>query len=165
MTDPVVVRPAAADDLEALGRDLPAPGGWNQIRLTRSLEGSTTLLLAWQGGRCVGRGEILWRGCNAAEVQAAYPAVPEINGLDVTEDLRGQGIGRQLIGVACELARDRGCTRIGVGVGLDNPAAHRLYMRLGFEGGLTYVDRYTVVTEGGSAQDFADTCRFLVRPI
>ena len=69
-----------------------------------------------------------------------------------------------LIETAARLAAERGRPALGLGVASDNPAARRLYARLGFEGDLDYTDRYTIVHEG-EVHDFADSCRFLTRAL
>ncbi|HET6399946.1 MAG TPA: GNAT family N-acetyltransferase [Candidatus Kapabacteria bacterium] len=52
--------------------------------------------------------------------------------LSIREDLRGQGIGRQLV-LACEArAREQGCYRIAVASGMQRLDAHRFYLGLGY---------------------------------
>lgn len=76
--------------------------------------------------------------------------IPEIQDLYVAPEARRQGIGEALI-VACEQrARERGCTQMGIAVGLHAGfgAAQRIYVRLGYVpdgGGVTY-DREPVCT-------------------
>jgi GNAT superfamily N-acetyltransferase len=160
----LTIRVARRDDLPALDEGVPTKGvGGNADRLERSLSGASSLLLALVGDTCVGRGEVMWTPKEDA-VRAEYPDVPELNGLDVPEAWRSRGIGTALLEEAADLARERGCTAIGLGVGLDNEAAYRLYARLGFTGDLEYVDQYTIVFEG-VRHDFADPCRFLLRPL
>jgi ribosomal-protein-alanine N-acetyltransferase len=45
----------------------------------------------------------------------------------------GQGIGSALLGALLSAARDRGCTEVFLEVRADNPRAHGLYLRRGFE--------------------------------
>lgn len=160
----VTVRAATADDLPALERDIPTKGGGTATRLARSLSGVSTLLVAVHEEWRVGRGEVLWDGCKADAVRAAHPGVPELNGLDVGEPWRGRGVGTAIVEHAAALVREAGRPAIGLGVDLANEAAYRLYVRLGFSGDLEYLDRYTIVHEE-VRHDFADRCRFLVRPV
>lgn len=159
----LTIRLASADDLPALDLGVPTQGGGNAHRLERSLAGESALLLAFAGGEVVGRGELLWSP-KEDSVRAEHPDVPELNGLDVPERWRGHGIGTALIEAAARLAAERGSPALGLGVAPDNPAAHRLYTRLGFEGDLDYTDRYTIVHEG-EAHNVADSCRFLTRAL
>lgn len=60
--------------------------------------------------------------------------IPEIADLNVLPHFRKQGIGTKLL-LACEaLAKERKCSKIGLGVGLtaDYGSAQRLYVRLGY---------------------------------
>jgi len=61
----------------------------------------------------------------------AHPLI-NIHDLVVTQDRRGQGIGRQLLDAVADQARARGCCRITLEVVSANPAK-RLYERAGFE--------------------------------
>lgn len=45
----------------------------------------------------------------------------------------GRGIGSALLGALLDTARDRGCTEVFLEVRADNPRAHGLYRRRGFE--------------------------------
>jgi len=144
----LTIRVASADDLPTLDRGVPTRGGGNAHRLERSLAGESALL--WSP--------------KEDSVRAEHPDVPELNGLDVPERWRGHGIGTALIETAARLAAERGRPALGLGVARDNPAAQRLYARLGFEGDLDYTDRYTIVHEG-EVHDFADSCRFLTRAL
>lgn len=98
-------------------------------------------------------------------VQLAHPDVPEINGLDVLPHARGRGVGSALVRVAEDFARARGRAAIGMGVGLDNQEAERLYRGLGFHGDLAYVDTYVWTDESGGHHDAADPCRFLTKAL
>ncbi|MFO1394077.1 MAG: GNAT family N-acetyltransferase [Steroidobacteraceae bacterium] len=52
--------------------------------------------------------------------------------LGVPADLRGRGIGEALVLRLLELGRARGFVRTGLDVAVTNPAAERLYARLGY---------------------------------
>ncbi|WP_370410983.1 GNAT family N-acetyltransferase [Streptomyces fradiae] len=163
--DRTEITPCRAEDLPLLGRHLPTPGAPTRHadRFARQEAGHGTYLIAWHGGLPAGNGQIRWDGCAAPEVQAVLAGCPELNGLDVREDLRGQGIGTALIRAAEELARERGRTHLGLGVGDDNPRAAALYARLGYGPVTAYTDRYAYTDEAGLRHDCADPCTFLVR--
>ena len=44
----------------------------------------------------------------------------------------GQGVATAMIHEAERLAKEKGCTRIGLEVGINNPEAKRLYEKLGY---------------------------------
>lgn len=52
--------------------------------------------------------------------------------VNVHTDLQGKGIGRKLIEAFCDHAFKQGFKRIGLIVDMENPAAKKLYERLGF---------------------------------
>lgn len=56
-----------------------------------------------------------------------------IEAVRVRSDLRGLGIGEQLMQAAMDRARERGCGAIQLSTDLRRTAAHRFYARLGFE--------------------------------
>jgi GNAT superfamily N-acetyltransferase len=101
-------------------------------RLTRQGQGLGELLVAWDGDRPVGRA-YLWRELPYAErVAAELGYVPTLTNLEVPPDRRDGGIGRALVGAVESLAVDLGYQRLGLGVGVDNLGARRLYERLGY---------------------------------
>ena len=60
---------------------------------------------------------------------------PNLEDVWVTESWRGRGVGTALLRFAEELARKRGCRRIGLAVNpTDNPRAKGLYERIGYVG-------------------------------
>jgi ribosomal protein S18 acetylase RimI-like enzyme len=64
-----------------------------------------------------------------AESRGRYFYIAE---LSVSETMRGEGIGSQLIAAIEDFARRRGHTRAVIGVLVKNTRAHALYDRLGF---------------------------------
>ena len=56
-----------------------------------------------------------------------------VEAVRVRADLRGQGVGEQLMLVAMDRARERGCGMIQLTSDLRRTDAHRFYKRLGFE--------------------------------
>jgi GNAT superfamily N-acetyltransferase len=57
----------------------------------------------------------------------------EIGGLVVSSELRGRGIGHQLVATAEQWVRDRGITSMLVRSRISREAAHRFYYREGYE--------------------------------
>ncbi|MHC9160969.1 N-acetyltransferase family protein [Exiguobacterium profundum] len=58
--------------------------------------------------------------------------VQYIDSLAVAEAYGGRGIGTKLIEHVCLVAKERGVPAVTLNVDQENPAAHRLYTRLGF---------------------------------
>jgi GNAT superfamily N-acetyltransferase len=121
--------------ISIIGRD--GGNGWNRherhwLDVIGQVEaGLRTTLVAELRGVAVGYGSLLWR--------SSYPGfaangIPEIHDLATDVAHRGTGIATGLIGALEQLARQRGHTTIGLGVGLyaDYGAAQRLYVRLGY---------------------------------
>ena len=131
-----LIRPAADDDLVAVGRllddfnresDEPPPGQEQIPARLRDLPaaGDTAVLIAGEGpdGLAVLRFRpSLWsRGleCYLAE-------------LYVVPALRGEGRGRALLDAAIALARERGADYMDLGTSEDDVAARALYTSAGF---------------------------------
>lgn len=74
--------------------------------------------------------------------------IPEIQDLYVVPEFRRQGIGEALVAECERLGRERGCTQMGIAVGLHAGfgSAQRLYVRLGYvpDGGGIVYDREAV---------------------
>ena len=162
------IRPCREHDLGLL--EAGNPTGRNRDharRFARQEQGLSTFLIAWADGVPVGKGEILWTGCAAPEVNQRYPACPELNGLEVWPAARrSQGAGTAIVRAAEALARDRGCDQIGLGVIDGNPRAAALYLRLGYrETGCRYLDRYSYLDGRGRRHDVGDPARFLVKQL
>jgi GNAT superfamily N-acetyltransferase len=163
----VEIAECRAEDVEVLeGVDPTGANRWHAHKYQRQVAGLSTYLVAWEGGRPVGHGEIRWDGCASPTVQRAVPDCPELNGLLVYRDEdRGRGIGTALILAAVDRAVARPCPRIGLGVGADNPSAARLYERLGFVAAVEYVDVWRARDEHGVEHQFEDPGWFLVREL
>lgn len=86
---------------------------------------------------------IVFLACSGADVVgvavcfrlfSTFAGRPVINVHDIAVDRahRGQGIGTQLLDVVERAARESGCCKVTLEVRADNPAAERLYRRIGF---------------------------------
>jgi len=159
------VRVAVEAEADALTRAMDAPAGVYAAHLAAQADGRCTVLVAEVGGRVVGTG-MLRREPRDAVVVERLGSVPEISNLQVRPDEQGQGHGTALVEAACARAAADGGTRVGIGVGDDNPGAARLYLRLGFaETGLAYTDHYTFTDAEGVEHHAADDVRYLVRQL
>jgi RimJ/RimL family protein N-acetyltransferase len=148
-----------------LGALAGEPAAQHHIRARWEVQQSDegVYLLAHRDGEIVGQ-TVLLRRSKYDEVRAdADPA--EINALHAY--VRRQGIGTAIIRAAEEIASNEWKrSAIGLGVGLDNAAARRLYVRLGYEpwSGPRLVDHWTEqAADGTVVRTHSDPCEYLLK--
>lgn len=165
MTD-VDIRPCTDQDLEALRSRWPAAGDVHGKHHARQSAGHATYLVAWRGDEPLGSGMVQWDGCVGPAAREAFPDAVEINHLQVREEFRGQGVGGLLVRAAEDLAARRGRTQVALGVGVDNPDAERLYLRLGYEAtGVLDDTEYDWVDEDGVVHHEVERDQVLLRTV
>ncbi|OUE20413.1 putative acetyltransferase [Clavibacter michiganensis] len=146
----VEVRALAASEVGRLERDEPPGRGFARAMWAAQEAGGSTLLVAWDGDRPVGSGQIDLRG-----------DVPELRNLRVDEAQRGRGIGTAIMRAAEERV---GSGPLTVRVGLDNPRARALYERLGYRGtGELTTTTYAYVDDAGVTRQATETDETLAR--
>lgn len=161
----VVIAPGTQADLEPLERDLPTGAAQvHRAHLHTQETGATAYLVAWQDGRALGSGVIRWMGPGGERARRRYAGTPEIAHLQVGPACRGQGVGTALVRAAEELIRGRGHRWAAIGVGLDNPSALELYLRLGYRR-TDAIDtvRYTWIDESGGEHPEVEDTLLLVK--
>ncbi|MDG4758915.1 GNAT family N-acetyltransferase [Micromonospora sp. WMMD710] len=101
-----------------------AGGYWSYLAaaLTPPVDARTVILRAVRGPH----------GLRAVADWRLLPGQLLLNGIAVRDDDRGRGLGSRLLGDGHDLAVRLGCRALLLDVSLDNPAAHRLYLRHGF---------------------------------
>ncbi|MCJ1710040.1 GNAT family N-acetyltransferase [Clavibacter michiganensis subsp. phaseoli] len=148
----IEVRALAASEVGRLERDEPPGRGFARAMWALQEAGGSTLLVAWDGDRPVGAGQLDLRG-----------DVPELRNLQVDAGERGRGIGTAIIRAAEERIAPG---RLAVGVGLDNPRARALYERLGYRGtGETTTTTYAYVDDAGVTREATETDERLAREL
>jgi len=138
------IRPIRSEDLAVISDSLPAaPYRSHEDDLNWQRTGAVTEVVAWQDSTPVGSGFIHWSGPRDSGIAKLLPDCPEIFRLEVLESHRSKGLGAALVRELELRARARGLTRVGLGVGIANDRARRLYERLGYQVVETpqYVDR------------------------
>jgi GNAT superfamily N-acetyltransferase len=148
----IEVRALAASEVGRLERDEPPGRGFARAMWALQEAGGSTLLVAWDGDRPVGAGQLDLRG-----------DVPELRNLQVDAAERGRGIGTAIVRAAEERVAPG---RLAVGVGLDNPRARALYERLGYRGtGETTTTTYAYVDDAGVTRQATETDETLARDL
>nr|MDQ2958678.1 GNAT family N-acetyltransferase [Actinomycetota bacterium] len=128
--------------------------------------GAASYLVAWQEEQPLGSGLVQWRGPIGRNARAAFGESVEVNHLHVRPERRGQGVGTALLAAAERLAAGRGCQSIAVGVSRDNPAAARLYRRLGYlPTGVVDVCAYDWIDDDGQSHHEIETNELLVKQL
>ena len=97
------------------------------------------------------KGEIDWRLCDCAELSAT---AMEIKNIAVREDRQGQGIGKQLLQAAIQVAKNKGYEQVEIGTGNSSIGQLALYQKCGFRISSVipnfFVDHYDeVIIENG----------------
>ncbi len=106
----------------------------------------------------------LTRWSKYPQVRAALGDFPEMNALEAHPP--GRGVGSTLVPAAEAVALSWGATAIGLAVGTDNPAAQRLYRRLGYTdwGRGLIVDEWVETDAGGAVSvTHRDSCAYLTK--
>lgn len=126
------IRPAEPNDaasLAELAGELGYPASAREMSARLAIlvgSASDAVLVAEMGGSVVG-----WMHVRAS-MSLESGSFAEIRGLVVTDQLRSQGLGGQLVQRAEEWARERGMTRIRLNTNVVRERAHLFYERCGF---------------------------------
>ena len=145
----VIIRPAAAADLPAVGllgallvrlhhdfdpaRFIPAsPGvekGYARFLASQLVEPSVVLLVADRGGEAVGYS---YASVEGTDYMALRGPAGMLHDIVVDPAHRGQGVGRLLLDATLTELRARGAPRVVLSTAERNEAAQRLFARAGF---------------------------------
>jgi GNAT superfamily N-acetyltransferase len=133
----IIIKPAEASQLEVLEHEF-APGSLSKHHYKRyevQKRGEGVYLIAWHDHTPVGHFLLRWSGPADARVMhyvdVTQSAFLEAGGTRVA--FRRKGVATALIREAERVAKEKGCTQIGLEVGsTDNPDAKRLYEHLGY---------------------------------
>ena len=139
----LIVRPAAEEDASAMAPLLahlgyPAAAEDLPGRLARLRASGDDAFVAVSAGEIVGLATVHSRDV----LHGALP-VAQLTALVVPPERRGRGVGRALVQVAEQWAREKGADRLVVTTALHRADAPLFYERLGFEHtGRRYVKRF-----------------------
>ena len=134
-------------------------------RFEKQQRDEAVYLVAWHGDLPVGHGLVKWGGSTDDDVRSQIDGCPDVEDLFVHPDYRSKGVGRQILSRAEQLAEERGYSRLGLGVSVDNPRARSLYQRCGYEdsGVGQYTARWLYTDKDGQKQWWEETCTYLVK--
>ncbi|MBR7838501.1 GNAT family N-acetyltransferase [Actinospica durhamensis] len=123
-------------------------------------------LIAWSEEAAVGHVVVTWAGFREEPARLAVPQCPAIGYLQVTPASRGKGVGSALVGAAEACIAARGFRRAGLAVGIDNPAAARLYQRLGYQDtSVRCESQYTWYDDAGVGHDVTEMNLYLAKDL
>lgn len=140
----IVVRPCQLADVAVLTAVEPPGARLAEVFFERQQAGGVVYLVGWLEGMPVGTGVVV------------TGERPELKNLQVRKEFRGRGVGRAIVAEAEDEVRESGL--LVLGVGLDNPAARRLYERLGYRPtGRISTCTYRFVDETGIERETTET--------
>lgn len=167
--DRIDLRMATEADLPTL-EALPFSSGLpskHRDRFERQQRDEVLYVLASLGDRIIGHLLLKWDCPSDPHVRALVPPCAEVEDFVVAPDLRGQGIGSEMLTNAGSQSLERGGTRLGIGVGVENPSARWLYERRGFvlvPGSEHRVSWLSPDASGREVREYED-CVYLVRKL
>lgn len=160
----VEVRACAAADLSALRDRWPTTGRVHDSHYEAHVRGDASYLVAWVGDEPVGSVMVQWGGYRGERGRESCPDAVEVNHLQVRAGWRGRGVGGRLVEAAELAVGERGLSHVCLGVADDNPAAERLYRRLGYRPtGVFDVSAYDWVDDDGSLRHAVERDQLLVK--
>jgi len=167
--DRSTLRPATEMDVPTL-EALPFSAGLtskHRDRLERQQRDEVLYFLAVQEGGIAGHLLLKWDAPSHPHVRALIPSCSEVEDFVVAPQLRGKGIGSQMLAFAGARSVERGVTQLGIAVGMENPSARLLYERRGFvlvPGSEHRVSWLARDTSGRQIREYED-CVYLVREL
>jgi GNAT superfamily N-acetyltransferase len=164
-----VIRPATRSDLAQL-EALPYSAGLRSKhgeRLDRQERDEVLYLLAVQNERIIGHLLLKWDCPEDLHVRSLIPTCAEVEDFVVAPEKRGAGVGSRMLDFAGSQCVERGTSRLGIAVGIGNPAAQSLYERRGFTLVPDSLHRVTwqAIDESGRENAEFEDCRYLVKEL
>ena len=164
----IEIRPILKGELPLVEKHLAFDWGnlaKHGARLARQQSGKAVYLIAWLENSPVGHLLIDWNGTDDEPMTSGLTGCPNLEDAFVAPQRRSMGIGSRLLDTAESLARQKGFSRIGLGVAIDNPRARSLYERLGYRdsGFNQYTSRGHYIDRDGQEQSWEETCNYLIK--
>ena len=164
------IRPLAEEEIGLLERYINfdwAASGKHRERFVKQQGGRVVYPVAWHENAPVGHALLQWDGSTDELIAPELDHCPDIEDLFVSPDYRSKGIGSQLLDFAESLARRERYSRIGLGVGIDNPQARSLYEHRGYrDSGLgEYVTGGRYIDRDGREESWEEICNYLIKQL
>jgi ribosomal protein S18 acetylase RimI-like enzyme len=106
-----------------------AEAGYGEFLGSQSVDADSLVLVAEQGGETVG---YVYAGIEPLSWKELRDEAGFVHDLLVIDELRGSGVGRQLLDAAIDWLRARGMPRVVLWTAAPNAGAQRLFERRGF---------------------------------
>ena len=106
-----------------------------------------------------------WSGADEEIVRRLIGDCPELNAITVAPGHRSRGIGTKLIREAERRVRERGISRVGLAVGVDNPRARALYERLGYSAWEHGSFEVSWALPNDPSKRESEICTYLLKPL
>ena len=164
----LTIYPATAEDVAFMTAHFPDSSAAvkHAERFQRQQAGKVIYFVARLAGQPIGHGLLKWGGATEEHVVSRLVApCPDLEDLFVLSSLRSQGIGTSILQMAEASAQARGYAQLGLSVAVDNPAALRLYERLGYgdAGFGEYVEHGEFMDAQGQKQSWTESCLYLIK--
>jgi GNAT superfamily N-acetyltransferase len=160
----VEIHPVQQADIPALEL-LSGPPEKHRQRLAIQQRDLGVYLVAMSEGRPVGHSMVKWGGTDDDLIGSRLTDCPDLEDLFVHPDSRSKGIGSLLLSGSEEWARRKGYRCIGLGVGVDNHRAHKLYLDCGYrDSGLGPYPHKVHYHDGkGRHRTRIEVCEYLIK--
>jgi ribosomal protein S18 acetylase RimI-like enzyme len=120
---------------------------------------ATVLVVDWNGYP-IAQAAIYWQG------KPTHPGIPDIQSFRVFPAFRRMGIGSHLLQACEHLVASRGHAEVSLSVGLENPRAHALYERKGYQpAGEPYLDEWSYTDWSGQERTVSETIKDLIKSL
>lgn len=164
------ISPATRADITEIAASFPDWGARHKHdqRWQQQQQGNAVYLIARQQGQPVGHAYLKWHGADDPQVvQQRIGLCPDLEDIFVLGHWRSHGIGSALIRMAEALVTAQGFQSIGLSVSIENPAARRLYERLGYQdaGFGVYTEQGAYLDEHGHTQVWEERCIYLIKQL
>ncbi len=131
--EPITITRASAGDFDEMNTVFPqSEQGLTEFQNATQGDGHAEYLLARKGNSIVGKLYLNFSGVTYSAIKAKISDCPDLENIEVLPSLRGQGVGTKLIIQAEKICKEKGFTKIGLGVAIDNPDTKNLYEKLGY---------------------------------
>ncbi|MDO8513525.1 MAG: GNAT family N-acetyltransferase [bacterium] len=126
-----IIRACRETDIKLLEKYFSGDEENHRARLDRQKKGLSIYLIALIDSRPVGHLDIRWQGCKNEKVKNFVGECPELSAIAVRPNFRSKGIGTNLVKSAEKIVANERFEQVGIGVGIENERAKKLYERLG----------------------------------